>query len=135
MTNDNAYATTLSRGFAAALAGLIPQLDLAGIGWKAGDQYDEFDRIADTLFRELVLHPLTHEALGTGKSYQYDMPPYESSWGGLQIFNLKEGNSGPLVRVASVGAPMDSFTYLSSGEEKTVSLTDAAVELVLKRIP
>ena len=84
------------------------------------------------MFHELVLRPLTYEVIGDERSYQYDMPPYQSSWGGLQVSNPRRADSGLLVRVTSVEAPMDSLTYISDDEERTVPLADAIVQLVLK---
>ena len=126
-------ATKLVSGFAEALEKLIPYFDQAGIRWKDGEQYDNYDRIADVLFRELVMNPLTYELLGEERSYQYDMPPYEAPWGGVRVLDRQSGDDlGMLMRVTSITRPMDGVTYMRGFREERSEIETKMFELSLK---
>lgn len=56
--------TDLILNFADACRRLVPVLDYAGVPWGDGDQYDNWDRIAEALFTSLVTEPCTFQALG-----------------------------------------------------------------------
>lgn len=52
----------LVRTFADALANLVPSLDRARIVWTPlGDRYDDFDRIAESLYTSIVISPALHD--------------------------------------------------------------------------
>lgn len=126
--------TKLVAGFAEALRQLVPHFERAGINWKSGEQYDNYDRIAEILFRELVLNPLTYEIFGEEKSYQYDMPPYEAPWGGLRVIDgATSADLGQFVRIASMDAPMDAVTYLTDSREENARLNDSKFELAIRQ--
>lgn len=131
--DNESLSTERVNEFADVLRTLVPYFDAAGITWKDEEQYDNFDRIADVLFRELVLHPLTYKSLGEEKSYQYDMPPYEATWGGLWVVDASSGSDlGPLVRVASRNTPMDVVQYLHGSAERSRPIADVRFKLKLR---
>lgn len=126
--------TDLVNKLADILRFLVPYFDAVGITWKDNDQYDNYDRIADTLFREIVLHPLSYQEFGEERSYQYDMPPYGAPWGTLCVRDSRTGQDlGPFVRLTSVKSPFDAVKYLEAGEEKSRLLPDVTFRLELTK--
>ena len=56
--------TDLVLNFAEACRALGPMLDRAGVPWRDGEQYDNWDRVVDALFESLVTEPCAFQAVG-----------------------------------------------------------------------
>lgn len=122
--------TGLVNKFADILRFLVPYFDEVGITWRDNEQYDNYDRIADILFREIVLHPLSYQKFGEERSYQYDMPPYGAPWGILCVVDSKTSQDlGPFVRLTSVRSPFDAVEYMEAGEVKWTLIDDVKFQL------
>lgn len=50
--------------FAEACRAVVPALDRAGVPWRDGEQYDNWDRVAEALFESLVTEPCVFQAVG-----------------------------------------------------------------------
>jgi hypothetical protein len=84
-----AVAYLLSQ-FATALASLTDIMDAVGIPWRPGEAYDEWDSIAETLFKAIV-----GRALGGTESGARPLPPYavvEPSYRELSRVRLRAPN-------------------------------------------
>ena len=56
--------TYLVRNFARACRAIVRSLDAARVPWRDGQQYDDFDRIAEALFEGIVVRPCLFQAVG-----------------------------------------------------------------------
>ena len=56
--------TDLVLNFADACRALVPAVDRAEVPWRDGEQYDNWDRIAEALFESLVTEPCAFQAAG-----------------------------------------------------------------------
>lgn len=56
--------TDLILNFAEACRALVPAFDRAGVPWRDGQQYDNWDRVVEPLFKSLVTEPCEFQAVG-----------------------------------------------------------------------
>jgi hypothetical protein len=59
--------------FRGSLLSLIPWLEKARINWKEGEAYDEFDNIAESLYKNIVCSSLFGETLDEYPIANYDL--------------------------------------------------------------
>lgn len=131
MRKEAVQATVYVELFSQALRVLIPFMEQVGIGWKEIDQYDNFDHIADALFAELVLHPLTNDVYGYDRSFKYDFAPYSASWGEIVVNDRRNSKkSGRFVRLSENELPFDTAVYISDQNMVSIPLSDAFFSLV-----
>ena len=62
--------------FRRALVALVPSVEHVGIPWKRPDAYDEWDKIATTLFDQLVVEVLRW-TLPDKEQEDFYLPPYD----------------------------------------------------------
>lgn len=102
-------------------------MQTVGIGWKEEDQYDNFDNIANTLFAEFVLHPLTNDVFGYDKSFRYDFSPFEADWGTLVVNDAKSAEKlGTFVRLSHGRHPFDIAIYMANGAMGSIAVSKAS---------
>ena len=83
--------TDLMLNFADACRALVPTMDRAGVPWRDGEQYDNWDRVAEALFESLVAEPCAFQAVreaGLGKlrpaRYGFAHDTNRNAWVALQ---------------------------------------------------
>jgi hypothetical protein len=125
--------------FREAVQGLIPVLDAAGVAWRDGDAYDDFDDVASALYIALVLHPLTNEADSILPLADYDMLREDYSdvsflrhEGGAEsaIFNRLVPGDGGFAHVELV--PIDAQLH-RTGQAFQVPFATCSLALEIRR--
>jgi hypothetical protein len=69
--------TALVLNFADACRALVPMLEGAAVPWGEGQQYDNWDRIAQPLFTTLVTEPCGFAAVGEANISRLDIAGYD----------------------------------------------------------
>ena len=104
-----ATVTDLMPNFADACRALVPSLDRAVVPWRDGEQYDNWDRVADALFESLVTEPCAFQALGEAglaklrtARHGFEPDPKCNAWVAIQ------GNGAArVIALSSVTTPFD----------------------------
>jgi hypothetical protein len=101
--------TDLMLNFAHACRGLVPSLDRAVVPWRDGEQYDNWDRVADALFETLVTEPCAFQAVGEGglaklrtARYGFGSNPACNAWVAMQ-----RNGGARVIALSSVTTPFD----------------------------
>lgn len=68
--------TDLVLNFVSACRSLVPALDRADVPWQDATQWDNWDRIAEPLFKSLVIEPCMYAAVGEMKLHTLTVPRY-----------------------------------------------------------
>jgi len=121
-TVERVDATDYVEIFSAALTTLRPLMDKVGLKWRDHEQYDNYDSLADTMFSEFILHPLTNDYFGFDRSYRYDMPPYRSVWGALLVYSSKDQLLGNFVRLSAGHGEFNEVIYNNGLKEEPIEL-------------
>lgn len=94
--------TQLLGVFRRALCSLIPSVTDARIPWRDDEAYDDWDEIAEVLYRNIVVRTLQHaEECGEG----VELPPFDTviqcyaDVDVIEVFNKSHNSDGPLVFV------------------------------------
>jgi len=95
--------------FADACRALVPSLDRAVVPWRDGEQYDNWDRVADALFETLVTEPCAFQAVGEAglaklrtARHGFERDPASNAWLAMQ------GNgTARVIALSSVTTPFD----------------------------
>jgi hypothetical protein len=107
--------TQLVQNFAEACRALVPHMDRALVPWRDGQQFDNWDRIAEALFQSLVLEPCAFAA----KSVTGDHTLHTARYGFGPPYNPKDsavyvidGNRQTrLVRLTNDLQPFDTVVH------------------------
>ena len=117
--------TDLVLNFAEACRALVPSLDRAGVPWRDGGQYDNWDRIAEPLFESLVTEPCAFAAVGEAglgrlRVARYGFAPAadENAW--IAVDGVHPAR---MVGLSSTAGPFDHVQC--AGTSNLVPLTDA----------
>lgn len=122
--------TDLILNFAEACRALVPSLNRAEVLWGDGQQGNNWDRVAEALFRTLVSEPCAFHAVGEEGAAKLQILPYGFSpssecnaW-----FTVEDGRPDRMVDLASVGHPFD---HVRCGDPlRLVPLTSARFAFV-----
>ena len=107
--------TQLVLNFAEACRALVPHMDRALVSWRDGQQFDNWDRVAEALFQSLVVEPCAFAA----KSLTGDLALRLSRYGFASPYNPKDsavcvvdGNRPTrLLRLTSDLQPFDTVVH------------------------
>lgn len=101
--------TDLVLNFAEACRSLVPALDRADVPWRDGEQYDNWDRVAEALFESLVTEPCAFQAVGEAgltklriARYGFTPDTESNAWVALQ-----GDRPARFLTLATVAAPFD----------------------------
>jgi hypothetical protein len=101
--------TDLLLNFADACRALVPSLDRAVVPWRDGDQYDNWDRVAEALFESLVTEPCAFQAVGGAglarlRTVRYGFAPDRkcNAW-----VALRGNGAAQVIALSSVTSPFD----------------------------
>lgn len=112
MSNSwNTSVTELLGIFRGALLAIIPWIEKAKIKWKEGEAYDDWDDIADCLYRNIVCSSLTGEIASDYPIAKYNFQ-YEdySSVDFIQIKSERHSDKYlAFVAFQSIFAPLDNI--------------------------
>ena len=103
--------------FRDALISLVPVFDAIDVDWKhEEDQYEEFDEISETLFRNLVVRDLARafESENLLQSLQYGFQPTNHNTDSyIGIRPKGDGLSiGRFLSFTTTNSPFDKITYI-----------------------
>lgn len=104
-----ATVTELVMNFADACRALVLSMDRAAVPWRDGEQYDNWDRVADALFETLVTEPCAFQAVGEAgfpklhiARHGFASDPSYNAWVAM------EGDSAArVIALSSVSKPFD----------------------------
>lgn len=109
--------TDLVLNFAEACRALVPSLDRAGVPWRDGGQYDNWDRIAEPLFESLVTEPCAFAAVGEAGLGQFRVARYgfapaadENAW-----IAVDGAHPARMVGLSSIAGPFDHVRCAEAG--------------------
>jgi hypothetical protein len=101
--------TELLLNFGEACRALVPALDRAGVPWRDGEQYDNWDRVAEALFETLVTEPCAFQAVGEAglsklRTARYGLAPDPNcnAWVAVQ-----GDRASRVITLSSVTTPFD----------------------------
>ena len=119
--------TGLMTQFQRALVALAPIAEDAGISWRDGESYDEWDRIAQAMFYSFVVDVVKQD-VSVSPFTEYDMRYSDySSLTHIKV-NIKDTTEfGVFVAYATQEEPFDSIKYVSCG-------TDSSIEPISKLV-
>lgn len=112
----------LIRIFQEALGALLPSMEKAHIAWGKGEAYDEWDEIAHSLFRNIVVRSLYWE-LKEAQAMEDILPKYNTlydSYRGrsvLEIRNTGEVGTCVFVGLSASHLPFDTVDYVVVGPD------------------
>ena len=101
--------TELILNFAEACRSLVPALDRAGVRWGDGEQYDNWDRIAEALFESLVTEPCAFQAVDEAGLTRLRIAPYgfASDAGWNAWVEVQGDEPARVVSLSSISKPFD----------------------------
>ncbi len=109
----NEFSTSVNgliKVYCEAMAALMPSLDRVNIEWRDGSAYDDFDQIAECLFKGIVLNSLQHGTDSSQEFFAYGRGYDE--YGNLNYIAVDnanvESNRVAFQSFQSSSAPMDS---------------------------
>jgi len=109
---SNSWKTSVSELlsiFRGALIAIIPWLEKAKIKWKEGEVYDDWDNIAESLYRNIVCSSLTGEVDSSYSIAKYNFQ-YED-YSTIDFIQVKSENhsdkSLAFVAFQSISTPLD----------------------------
>lgn len=113
-TMNNNWETTISELLAiyrGALIAIIPWLEKAKINWKEGESYDDWDKIAGTLYENIVYSSITGEISQNESIASYDFHYNDySAIDSIQVISNEYSNSKfAFVSFQSIAFPMDTI--------------------------
>lgn len=117
--SDQVSVTDLVHNFATACRALVPHLNRAGIPWADGQQYDNWDRVAEPLFFSLVLEPCRLQAGASFPAIPLILPRYGFTPSSENAFlSLDAGATANcrFVGLRSVNGPFDYCEGQIKGE-------------------
>ena len=125
MTNIwNTSVYELMTIFQGALKAILPSVERVRIPWKQGEAYDDWDEIAEVLFRSIMERSLGY-ALGLELVEERILPPYDSIYqsysniGRIEVDNCAENDRCVFVRLSTSSEPFDTIDYLIVGDDGT----------------
>ena len=113
----NTTVKELLKIFQLGLNSLLPVMDMAHIAWQAGDAYDDWDEIAQTLYRNIVCRSLA-DALDAEAKLDNFLPRYNTiydSYANLSLLEVMLPNDerkAVFVGFSTNGQPFDTVDFL-----------------------
>jgi hypothetical protein len=108
--------------FRGALVSVIPWIEKAKIKWKTGEAYDDWDRIAKSLFDSIVCSPLTGTASSKYTIASYDF--YYENYSLMDFILVKnksdEGKNYAFISFQSTDSLLDSVSVAELNESDKV---------------
>jgi len=95
--------------FRESLEALIPAMEKARIPWREGEAYDDWDEIANTLFKSIVINSLAEELSGALHLSEYDVHYEDYSKRSFLQVATDSGDRTAFVKFAMVDRPFDSI--------------------------
>ncbi len=126
--------TDLVRNFAGACRALVPHLDRARIPWADRQQYDNWERVAETLFVSLVLEPCRFQAETSFPQISLILRRYGFSASGENAFlHLDAGGTADcrFTQLRSVDRPFDCCEGEIGGERVLRPVATASFSFVV----
>ena len=125
--NWKTSVTELLAIFRGALLAIIPWLEKAKIKWKEGEAYDDWDNIAESLYKNIVCSSLTGEVAS-----EYEIAKYNFNYDDYVSINFIEVKSKDnsekkfaFVAFQSNSSPMDSVKVAELDKtEKVIGYTN-----------
>jgi len=102
----------LVQQFRRALDQLIPVFQEAGLAWRRGEAYDQWDSVSEVLHRVLIEEPI---AWALGEVDHLRLPPYGFLTGSyrdvsfIEVMSGPGGAPGPLLALRSLETESDSI--------------------------
>lgn len=120
----------LVRTFADALANLVPSLDRARIVWTPlGDRYDDFDRIAESLYTSIVISPALHDprlsSLGVDEFRPFGFAASDRWRAEIEVAHADLPTSGALLDLDTDRSPFDLAVVETSAGRQRVDRDEA----------
>jgi hypothetical protein len=132
--SDQVSVTDLVRNFAAACRAMVPHLDRARVPWTDGQQYDDWDRVAEPPFFSLVLGPCRFQAEASLPGISLVLPRYGFPPSGENAFlclAAREAGECRFVQLRSLDGPFDYCEGQIEGERVLRPLETADLSLVV----
>src|SRR5476649_2526097 len=132
--------TELVRTFSECLRALTPYVSRVGITWQDGQNYDDWDAIAQTLYATVIDNSIAYTVLGKDfvklTPYGRTMPDYaECSF----LYCTEAGESAPFLILVQSEAPFDTAVFIEldrngkpTGQEIRKPLLDIQFRASLK---
>jgi hypothetical protein len=125
--------------FSDCLRVLTPYVGKVGIAWEDGQNYDDWDAIAQTLYSSLVDNTIAYTVEGRGFSkltpYGLMMPDYS---GKSFLFSAQSGRGAPFLKLEAAEMPFDTAAFLKldsagrpTGEKMRRPLRDCELSALL----
>lgn len=109
--NWKTSVTELLAIFKGALLAIIPWLEKAKIKWKEGEAYDDWDNIADSLYRNIVCSSLTGEVASDYSIAKYNF--HYEDYSSIDFIQVKSERHSDkylaFVAFQSISTPLDSI--------------------------